>query len=83
MRRLARRLAIAALMIALLPATAYPQEEEQKGPMTARTDKQKKIDAEIDKAYQDAVKRQRDNGPAPKSDPWQTIRPAGGDNTKR
>jgi hypothetical protein len=76
-----RRLTIAAIMIALLPAPAYPQEGN--APITARTDKEKKADAAIEKAYEEALKRQGGNGPAAKSDPWQTIRPAGNDNTKR
>jgi hypothetical protein len=76
-----RRVAIAAVMIALLPVSAYPQENA--GPPTARTDREKKDDAAIDKAYQDAVKRTGNKGQAAKSDPWQTVRPAGADSTKR
>jgi hypothetical protein len=74
-----RILTIAAMMIALLPASAYSQQN--KPPL--RSDKQMKDDAEIDKAYQETVKRSKGNGQAAKSDPWQTVRPAGDDNTKR
>jgi len=68
-----RRLAIAAVMIALLPAPTYAQEE---GPATARTDKEKKQDAETYKAYQDTLKRMNVTGPAAPADPWQDVRPA-------
>jgi hypothetical protein len=75
-----RRLIIAAMMIALLPAAAYSQQD--KGPATVRSDKEMKDDATIDKAYQDTVKRMGGNAKAPKSDPWQTVRPAADDSTK-
>jgi hypothetical protein len=76
-----RKFVIVALMIALLPVSAYAQKD--KGPLTARTEKEMKDDKEIDKAYQDTMKRTKDNGQASRSDPWQTIRPPGTDNTKR
>ena len=76
-----KKLAVAAMMIALFSVPAYSQQD--KGPLTVRTDKQMKEDKEIDKAYQDAMKRNGDKGQAAKIDPWQTIRPAGTDNTKR
>jgi hypothetical protein len=77
-----RRLAIAAIMIVLLPASAFAEEEH--GPATARTDSEKKSDAAIDKAYQDAVKRMDGSGkPVKVDDPWQTIRPAPSDGAKR
>jgi hypothetical protein len=63
-----------------LPASAYSQAA---GPPTARTDKEKKQDAEIDKAYEDAVKREADKKTPVAADPWQTVRPATTDNTKR
>jgi hypothetical protein len=68
-----RRLVIAAVMIALLPASTYAQ---QKGPLTARTDAEKKHAAEIERAYKDTIKRM-DNAPsAAPADPWQDVRPA-------
>jgi hypothetical protein len=77
-----RTVAIAAIMIALLPASAYSQGDAPKPP---RTEQQKKDDAEIEKAYQEMIKRSKGQAaPAPaKTDPWQTIRPAAGDSTKR
>jgi hypothetical protein len=68
-----RRLAITAVMIALLTAPVYAQ---QKGPPTARTDQEKKQDAETYKAYQDTLKRMDVTGPAAPTDPWQDVRPA-------
>jgi hypothetical protein len=79
-----KRLTIAAILIALVPASAHAQEI-QHGVMQSpgiRTDLDKKYDAAIDKAYQDTIKK-TGNGKTAKSDPWQTVRPADGDNTKR
>ena len=78
-----RTVIIAAMMIALLPASAYSQEHQ---PATTRTDAQKKADAEIEKAYQQAtkgMKGQATSAPAKPWDPWQTVRPATGDSAKR
>ncbi|MGO9050139.1 MAG: hypothetical protein ACLQFW_25205 [Xanthobacteraceae bacterium] len=70
-----RTLAIVAVTIALLPASAFAQED--KGPPTARTDAEKKADAAIDQAYQDAVKRiDASKKSVTTNDPWQTVRPA-------
>jgi hypothetical protein len=74
-----KRFAIATMIIALT-MIAYSQQGNAQ--ITARTDKEKKADAAIEKAYEDSLKREKSNGPAVKSDPWQTVRPAGGDNTK-
>jgi hypothetical protein len=74
-----KRFAIATMIVALT-LVAYPQRGNAQ--ITERTDKEKKADAAIEKAYEDTVKREKSNGPAAKSDPWQTIRPAGSDNTK-
>jgi hypothetical protein len=68
-----RRLAIAAVMIALLPAPTYAQE---KGPPTARTDAEKKRAAEIEKAYKDTLNRMDNGKSAAPADPWQDVRPA-------
>jgi hypothetical protein len=76
-----RSFVIVALMMALLPASAHAQQ--RKGPLTNRTDEQMKQDAEIDKAYQDVLKNSKNNGQPAKIDPWQTIRPAAADGTKR
>jgi hypothetical protein len=76
-----RKFVIAALMIALLPVSAYAQKD--KGPLTARTEKEMKDDKEIDRAYRETIRRTGGSGPAAKSDPWQTIRPPGTDSTKR
>jgi len=76
-----KRALIAAIMIALLPAAAYAQAPPRGSP-TARTDAQKKHDAEIDKAYREAVKSDA-SAKLPPPDPWQTVRPAPTDTTKR
>jgi hypothetical protein len=75
-----RKLIIAVTMIALLPASANAQDS--KGPPSARTDKQRKEDAAIEKAYLEANKR-AGSAPAVKSDPWQAVRPAGDDSKTR
>jgi hypothetical protein len=75
-----RKLAIAAVMIALLPASAIGE------PTTARTDEQKKKDAEIQKAYEQVIRDTKGQAPAAgntKSDPWGNLRPAASDNSKR
>ena len=77
-RALARGLAV--IMIAALPTSAYTQAN--KGPATERSEKQKKEDEAIDKAYREALKSKARNEPAAKTDPWQTIRPAGSGGTK-
>ena len=69
-----------ATMIVALTMFAYPQQGNAQ--ITERTDKEKKADAATEKAYDDTVKREKGTGPAVKSDPWQTVRPAGGDKTK-
>jgi hypothetical protein len=75
-----RTIAIAAVMIALLPASAFAQT-------TQRTDDQKKKDAEIQKAYDQVIRDTKSQAPPPsnntKSDPWGNLRPAASDNTKR
>jgi hypothetical protein len=76
-----KKLVIVAMMIALFPVSAYAQRD--KGPLTARTEKETRDDKEIDRAYRETMKRTGGNGQAAKSDPWQTIRPPGTDNTKR
>lgn len=74
-----KRFVIAGMMIALLPASAYAQD---RSPLTARTEKEMKQDAEIDKAYRDAMKRNEGNGQTAKNDPWKVVRPATPDTTK-
>jgi hypothetical protein len=74
-----RNIFIAAMMTALLPASAYAQAD--KGRPTDRSDSEKKHDAEIDRAYRESLKRHAGDAPA-KPDPWQTIRPAPADVTK-
>jgi len=72
-----RTITIAAVMIVLLPATAYAQHQ----PATLRTDEQKKEDAEINKAYQEVKKGMKSEHA--KFDPWHMERPAAGDKTKK
>jgi len=74
-----RRLAIAVVMIVLLPVFAYA--EERQGPPTARTESEKKRDAAVDKDYQDAIKRMKVHEQSTKTDPWQTVRPPAADNS--
>jgi hypothetical protein len=74
-----RKIAIAAVMIALLPAAAFAQT-------TQRTEDQKKKDTEIEKAYEQVIRDTKSQAPPPsntKSDPWGNLRPAASDNTKR
>ena len=79
-----RRLVIAAIMTVLLPAAAYPQQaNKDKGPLTVRSEKEKKVDAEIDKAYQESLKKEGGIKQPVTVDPWQSIRPAGDDSAKR
>ena len=72
-----------ALLIAAAFAPAYSQQEEKKGPPTARTDADKKNDSEIDRAYRATIKATDTKGQAPaKVDPWHTVRPAAPDKAK-
>jgi hypothetical protein len=75
-----KRFAIATMIVALTMLASLQQGNAQ---ITERTDKEKKADAAIEKAYEDTVKREKGTGPAVKSDPWQTIRPGNADNPKR
>ncbi|HEY4855350.1 MAG TPA: hypothetical protein VIH98_01560 [Xanthobacteraceae bacterium] len=75
-----RTAAIAAMMIGLLPAVAYAQQEEKP---TRRTDEQKKEDAAIEKAYEQVVKGMKARTPPAKYDPWQTVRPAASEGGKK
>jgi hypothetical protein len=75
-----KKFAIAAILFVLLPVSAYAQNQ---GPPTARTDAEKKQDAEINKAYQDALKRTGDSGQPANNDPWQTVRPVTTDDSKK
>jgi hypothetical protein len=74
-----KKFAIATMIIALT-MIAYSQQGSAQ--ITARTDKEKKADAAIEKAYEESLKREKSNGPAVKSDPWQTIRPGASNNTR-
>jgi hypothetical protein len=74
-----KRVIAAVVMITLLPVAAYSAED--KGPPTVRTEKQMKEDAATEKAYLDAVKKERGGGSTAKTDPWATVRPASGSGT--
>jgi hypothetical protein len=76
-----RKLLIAAILIASLPAAAYAQG---KTPPTVRDESEKKKDAEIDKAYKETMKRVDGNTqPTKPADPWSSIRPTtSSDNSK-
>jgi hypothetical protein len=65
----------------LLTASAHAQQDN-KGPLTRRSDDEKKMDAEIDKAYRAATDRGQAPA-APKKDPWQMVRPSMADQPKR
>ena len=83
-----RTFIIVATMITLLPATAYAQTGRQQDPARnqspfARTDAQKKKDAEVEKAYEEVLKADKAHTAPVKADPWQSIRPAGDDTAKR
>jgi len=83
-----RRVILAAMLTALMPAFAYAQYSDgaAKGPATVRTEKEMKNDAEIDKAYQQTLKRLKSEAPAAaaKTDPWQSVRPINsGDKAKQ
>jgi hypothetical protein len=71
-----RRLAIAAA-IALWTVPAYAQfgmGGGQERDRTRYTEEQRKKEAEVEKAYKDAVKNTRGN-PSETYDPWRNIRP--------
>jgi hypothetical protein len=79
-----RTFAIVAVILGLLSATAYSQQEEQK-PTSLRSEAQKKEDVEIEKTYREMINRtkgQVKSAPA-KTDPWQSVRPSPGDTAKR
>jgi hypothetical protein len=76
-----KALTATALMLALLTASAHAQQEN-KGPRTSRSDSEKQMDAEIDKAYRAATERGQAPA-APKTDPWGIVRPATPEKPKR
>ena len=76
-----RRLAIAVFMIAQLPLTAYAQD---KSPLQAQEDQEKQRHIQTEKEYQDTIKRLKaSSAPAAPVDPWQSVRPAPTDTTKK
>jgi hypothetical protein len=75
-----KALTATALMLALLTASAHAQQDN-KGPLTRRSDAEKQMDADIDKAYRAATDRGQAPA-APKKDPWQTVRPSTADKPK-
>jgi len=74
-----RQFAIVAIMIVLLPASAYAQERA----VTARTESEKKHDAAVDQEYQDTLKRMKVHEQSSKKDPWQTVRSPTDDKTTK
>jgi len=76
---------IVALMITLLPATAYSQKGGQPSGPTPfeRTAAQKKKDAEVEKAYQESLKANNAHAAPAKIDPWQSVRPANANDAQR
>ena len=76
-----KKFVIAATMIALFPVVAHSQQKD-KGPLTARSEAERKRDKEIDEAYQKEMKRTGAKEQAAKNDPWKTVRPAGANGTK-
>jgi hypothetical protein len=81
-----RVLVIASVIVALLPAAAYSQEQQSEKPTSLRSKAQKNEDAAIEKAYQEMINRTKGQGQAKsapaKNDPWHSIRPAD-DSAKR
>jgi len=80
-----RKLATTTLMIVLAAAIAAPPAlaQQKQGPRTSRSDAQKREDAEVDKAYQNAIRGSRDSKPAAPVDPWGNVRSTSGTNDKR
>jgi hypothetical protein len=76
---------IVALMITLLPATAYSQKGSQPTQPSPfeRTAAQKKKDAEVEQAYQQSLKANKAQTPPAKIDPWQSVRPANANNAQQ
>jgi len=75
---------VASVIVALLPAAAYSQEEQSDKPTSLRSKAQKNEDSAIEKAYQEMINRTKGQPKSapPKADPWHTIRPAD-DSAKR
>jgi hypothetical protein len=80
MKTFTRAFTAAAVLVAFAAVPAYPQQEN-KAPLTRRSDAQKKDDAEIDNAYRAATKGEV--SPNVKADPWRTVRPSDADKPKR
>jgi hypothetical protein len=76
---------IVALMITLLPATAYSQKGSQQAQPSPfeRTAAQKKKDAEVEKAYQESLKANKAQTSPAKIDPWQSVRPGNANNAQQ
>jgi hypothetical protein len=75
-----RTFTIAAIILALLSASAFAQ---QRGPKTTRSEEEKRNDAEVDKAYQKALKATGDKGQPVIQDPWGAVRSPPGGTDKR
>ena len=75
-----RKAALAAMMIAFLPVAGFAQQHEKP---TLRSEEQKKQDAEIEREYERVMKGVRSQTAPSKYDPWQTVRPAASENSKK
>ena len=78
---LAKTLMAIAMIATLASLTASAYAQEDKAPLTRRSDAQKREDEDIDKAYRAATKGEVT--PVVKKDPWAAVRPADNDKTKR
>jgi hypothetical protein len=80
-----KRLSAAAALIAILACPAYAQlgGGERKDPLVVQDEIEQRNRAEIEKRYNDVVRQTRTQAPAPSSDPWRGVRPAGETTGKR
>jgi hypothetical protein len=77
-----KRLAISAMLLAMLAAPAFAQKKENE-PLMIELEEKKKAAAEVDKQYKSTLDRTRHETTATHTDPWSNMRGADDSKTKR
>jgi len=65
------------------PSYAQFKAQDSKDPLQLQYEREAKERQDIDKDYDATMKRTRANAPVAKRDPWATVRPSAGADSKR
>ena len=69
-------LAAIALAVLAIPARAQFSNGSDKTQLQYKYEREDQERKDNEKAYNDTMRRIRSTGPAPKTDPWRSVRPA-------